>query len=103
MLCYKYAIIDHMISKKDIQNLADLARIKVSDSETESLSKEIDSILGYVSQVENISAGDVVKAAPLHNVMREDTITRAPGEYTADILSNAPAREGNLIKVKKIL
>lgn len=92
-----------MITKNDVQNLANLARIEISESEAESLTFEIDSILGYVSQIENMSASDSLEAPRLRNVMREDVATHEPLQYTEDILSNTPERDGNLLKVKKIL
>jgi aspartyl-tRNA(Asn)/glutamyl-tRNA(Gln) amidotransferase subunit C len=92
-----------MISKEDIKNLADLARIEVSDSEAEGLTSQIDSILGYVGQIQN-STGDAKMDVPkLRNVMREDLVTNNSDEYTDKLLNNAPSREGRYLKVKKIL
>lgn len=92
-----------MITTDDIKHLADLARIKLSDEETESMTSEIDAILGYVGQITS-STGDLAHIIPtLRNVMREDIPTHTSGQYTEAILSNAPAREGNMLKVKKIL
>ncbi len=92
-----------MITKKDIQNLANLSRIKIEDSEAESLSSEIDSILEYVKQIENFSMSGVEEALVPRNIMRDDLAVHKPGEYTEALLSNAPSREGNQLKVKKIL
>jgi len=92
-----------MITKKDIQNLANLARIRIEDSEADSLTSEIDSILEYVKQVENISTLEVEGVPIPRNVMRDDVVTHQPDQYTEAILSNAPSREGNQLKVKKIL
>lgn len=92
-----------MITKEDIKNLADLARIEVSDAEMEKMAKEVGSILGYVGQIKDL-AGDMERHVPvLRNVMREDVITVGEGEYTEKLLNNAPAREGQYLKVKKIL
>lgn len=92
-----------MISKEDIKNLANLARIEVSDSEAEGLTSQIDSILGYVGQIQN-STGDVkMDVSKLRNVMREDIVTNNSDEYTEKLLNNAPSREGRYLKVKKIL
>lgn len=61
-----------MISKEEVQHLAELARLKLSEAETEILQKDISNILDYVGQVAAVS-GDEVKSAPiLRNVMRED-------------------------------
>ena len=91
------------ITSKDIKNLASLARIEISEEEAERLTPEIDSILGYVGQIKNV-VGNIKKEVPkLHNVMREDVSTNISRQYTDDILNNAPDREGDYIKVKKIL
>ena len=70
------------------------------------MTKDIESILEYVGQVKNIqeNSGSKFDAGPLvHNVMREDVVTNNSGEYTESLLSAAPHREGNYLKVKKIL
>lgn len=92
-----------MIEKKDIEKLALLARIEVSEEEKESLASSIESILGYVGQVTSVSETAESILPPLRNVMREDEIRHKEGEFTEALLSNAPAREGNYVEVKKIL
>lgn len=92
-----------MITPKDIKNLADLARIDVSDAEAESLTTQIDSILGYVGQIQNMDTEDGVDLPKVRNIMREDVVTHGDGEYTESLLANAPAKEGKFFKVKKIL
>lgn len=92
-----------MITKEDIKNLANLARIEVSDAEAEGLTGQIDSILGYVGQIKD-STGNIEREIPgLRNVMREDVVTNKDEEYTEKLLNNAPSREGKFLKVKKIL
>lgn len=91
------------ITKEEVKNLANLVRVQVDDEEADSLAKDMDSILSYVSHVEKLALG-VEKGMPkLRNVFREDEQTNQPNEYTEGILSNAPQREGNYLKVKKIL
>ena len=91
------------ITKEQIEHLAKLARIELLQGEAENLTKEADSILGYVGQITEIS-GDIKKEVPkLRNVMRDDVVTNDQGEYTEKLLNNAPSREGNYLKVKKIL
>ncbi len=92
-----------MITKEDIQSLAGLARIKVDPSEAESLRGEIDSILGYVGQIEKMPSQEGLGDHYQKNVLRDDVVTNKPGEYTDSILNNAPSVEGKYIKVKKIL
>jgi aspartyl-tRNA(Asn)/glutamyl-tRNA(Gln) amidotransferase subunit C len=92
-----------MITTEDIKHLADLARMEISESELQKLTGEIDSILGYVGQIMNTEGGMKREVPALRNVMREDVPQNKSGEYTEAILQNAPAREKNYLKVKKIL
>jgi aspartyl-tRNA(Asn)/glutamyl-tRNA(Gln) amidotransferase subunit C len=92
-----------MITLEEIKKLATLARIELSPEEAEKMTKEIDSILEYVGQVQKIGKGEEGETPLLRNVMREDIVTHTPGEYTEKLLSNAPFRKGMLLKVKKIL
>ncbi|HEV8677313.1 MAG TPA: aspartyl/glutamyl-tRNA amidotransferase subunit C, partial [Candidatus Paceibacterota bacterium] len=62
-----------MISKEDIEGLAQLARLKLKDGEAEMLGKDIGNILGYVGQVSGFDAAAAKAEAPLlRNVMRQD-------------------------------
>lgn len=90
---------------EEIQHLAKLARIKVTDDEAEALKTDIDSVLAYVSVVNEITAesGIAKKPGAVYNVFREDKITNEPGLMTEALLKEAPDRDGNYLKVKKIL
>ena len=94
------------MDKEKVLNLAKLARISISVEEAEKLSGEFDSILNYVSEVKK--AGDVSDTKikedyPVRNVLRSDGNPHESGMHTEKILSGAPYREGDYIKVKKIL
>lgn len=92
------------IQLSDVKHLAGLARISVSDSEMEVLKHDLDDILAYVSQVTEVTAElGAPEAGELRNVMREDEGAHEAGIFTEDILSQAPAREGNRLSVKKIM
>ena len=93
------------MERKDIEHLAKLSRIAVTETEADALAKDITSILGYVSDIEEITGNQKVekKVGPLFNVMREDENPHEPGKYTEDLLALAPERQGQYIKVKKIL
>lgn len=96
-----------MITPENIKHLASLARMELRDGEAEALTTEMDSILGYVGQVKDVAGEVAVTGTPnapmLRNVMRADEVTNVPRQYTEPILANAPAREGDWLKVKKIL
>jgi aspartyl-tRNA(Asn)/glutamyl-tRNA(Gln) amidotransferase subunit C len=99
-----------MISKEEIDNLAQLARLELSDAEKESLGKDISSILEYVGQVSAVSidadAATKVPANQPHNVLRKD-VTRADGDTMAgkenQVKAAFPKREGEYNVVRKII
>lgn len=93
-----------MISKEEIKKLADLARIDLPDAEIAELVGEMDSILEFVSQVKEITkttAGAEIDG--LKNVMRDDTNPTEPETYSKDLIVEFPDKEGDYLKVKKIL
>lgn len=87
--------------------LASLARIDMSDKEAESLSGEFETILNYVSEVKAVSTTKNSEPKSSNtatkNIWREDVEPHEPGLYTEKILNEAPEREGDYIRVKKIL
>lgn len=95
---------------EDIKKLADLARIDMDEKEMKEIAKDFDAILAYVSQVQEVSSRQGLAEGEkssedyfLQNVMREDVVTNAGGEYTDKILKQAPDTENGFLKVKQIL
>ncbi|KKU50065.1 MAG: hypothetical protein A3F53_01770 [Candidatus Zambryskibacteria bacterium RIFCSPHIGHO2_12_FULL_48_10] len=91
-----------------VLNLAKLARIEMGAEEAEKLSNEFGAILNYVGEVKKVEEGNKVdkfdkEVYATRNVMREDGEPHESGLYTEQILKQAPAREGDYLKVKKIL
>ncbi len=96
-----------MISLDEIQNLARLARLKISPQEEESLQKDISNILDYVGQVSGVPVPERKEdAGLLHNVMRED-VPRPQGDVLAGreeaLIKAFPASENNYNVVRKII
>jgi aspartyl-tRNA(Asn)/glutamyl-tRNA(Gln) amidotransferase subunit C len=93
------------MTKPDIKALLKLARIDISQEEAEKLATDSEAILAFVETIGKAS-GDVdmtpQPGVPM-NVFREDKNPHEPGLYTEALLANAPARQGNYVKVKKIL
>lgn len=92
-----------MIEKKDIEKLAKLSRIKLSEPEIESLQKDVESILLYVNQINEVSVKEENTLPLNRNVLREDENPHESTIYTEEILSKAPSIETGFIKVKNIL
>jgi len=96
-----------MIDISEIRKLAALARLKLASAEEAQLVKEVDSILGYVSQIKEVALEESDEsrfgAAVSVNVMRDDLSPHPSGVFTEALLSAAPKREGQYVRVKKIL
>jgi aspartyl/glutamyl-tRNA(Asn/Gln) amidotransferase C subunit len=94
------------MTKPDIKALLRLARIDISAEEEEKLAADSEKILGFVEEVQK-AHGEGGKSEPTpgvpFNVFRDDVNPHETGIYTDAILANAPGREGNYVKVKKIL
>jgi aspartyl-tRNA(Asn)/glutamyl-tRNA(Gln) amidotransferase subunit C len=95
-----------MISKEEIEKLAQLARLEVSSGEIESLQKDISNILDYIGQVSAVSAGEVKEVGVIHNVMRDD-LPRTENDTLADkekaLVSAFPKSEKGYNVVRKII
>ena len=91
------------ITTEEVKKLASLSRIAVSDEEVESLRKDMDSILGYVAEINSAPLADIDVSHDRVNVFRNDDEANTVGEYREKLLANAPDRDGNYLKVKKIL
>ena len=93
------------IKKDEVEHLAKLARIELTSKERDKLAHEFGAILEYVDQLGEIAAKSEngKKVDVHHNVLREDSEPHEPGIYTDALLGAAPKREGQYVRVKKIL
>ena len=92
------------INEATVKKIAKLARIKVTDEETKSLEGELNSILTWVEQLNEVDTYDV---EPLTSVVettmkkREDVVT--DGGYAQRVTKNAPLSEDNFFVVPKVV
>jgi aspartyl/glutamyl-tRNA(Asn/Gln) amidotransferase C subunit len=93
----------------DTHNIANLARISLTEDEHVSYTKDIQSILSFIDTIQSLSVTrtDAEKHslgfAPI-DVIRVDTEVLRPEEKSpVDIIMQAPASENNYVKVKKII
>jgi aspartyl-tRNA(Asn)/glutamyl-tRNA(Gln) amidotransferase subunit C len=97
------------ITKKDVEHVARLARLSLSEEEKERYTAQLAQILGYVEKLSQLNTDHISPTShvlPLSNVWREDKMEPSTSETLGspeDIVSNAPEREGTLFKVKKVI
>ena len=98
--CYYEAMID----RRDIEKLAGLAKIALSEPELLELRGQVDAILEHVSEIQQAGGDDFKpEAGSLPNIFREDGEPHKSGMFTDALLLAAPEREGKYVKVRKIL
>ncbi|MDP3789670.1 MAG: Asp-tRNA(Asn)/Glu-tRNA(Gln) amidotransferase subunit GatC [Candidatus Omnitrophota bacterium] len=92
------------ITKSDVKYIANLARLKLTEKETEYFTGQLSNIIGYVDQLKELDTANIeptTHAMPIQNVFREDTVK--PSLKVEDALNNAPAKENSLFKVPRII
>ncbi len=93
------------ISRKDIQNIADLARLALLPEEEERFESQLSSILEYVSQLQEVDTSESeyqYQVDGLKNSMDKDEVRKSDEETRARILAAFPERAGDLLKVKGV-
>jgi aspartyl-tRNA(Asn)/glutamyl-tRNA(Gln) amidotransferase subunit C len=92
------------ISRADVEHVAMLARLALTDDEIEQLTGELAAILDYAADVSALDTADVPPTAhplPLVNVLRPDEVR--PGLDRDEVLAEAPAAEDGQFRVPRIL
>ena len=88
----------------DVRHLAVLSKLSLSDDELRSLTSDIDAILGYIDQLNQLDTEGVkptFQLTGLSNVWREDIIKSQIDRKK--LLDLAPEQLGNQVKVPKVL
>lgn len=92
-----------MITIKDVEHVAKLARLELTDAEKELYTKQLGDVLKYVDQMNEVDTSDVkpmTQVIDFVNVMREDKVVY---EQTKEqLMANAPEEEHGFFKVPKI-
>ncbi len=91
------------LSKKDVEHVAKLSCLRLSEEEKELYATQLGKIIEYVDQLKQVDTTGVTPLAhalSLVNVMRPDEVSDSPGKDL--MLANAPETENGYFKVPKI-
>ena len=92
------------LDREDVRRISFLARIRINDAELDSLSVELNDIIGWI---EKLSAVDTDDVAPMTSVvdmkMAERTDSVTDGDVLEKVLTNAPDRVGDFYAVPKVV
>ncbi len=79
------------VDKATVERVAHLARIAVREDELEQLASELNTILSWIEQLNEVDTDAVEPMASVHDEMlRQRTDEVADGDKQADVLANAP-------------
>ena len=93
------------ITREDVVHLAELSNISLAEDQIEPLIKDLDNILGYISQLDELDMDNVeptYQCFDMQNVWREDEIEEFEAKRE-DLLALTRESEDNQIKVPKVL
>lgn len=93
-----------LITKKDVEYVAALARLEFSEEEKEKYTEQLNVILEYVNQLNELDTEGVkptYHVLPVNNVMREDEVR--PSMDRGKVLMNAPDRDMGCFRVPRII
>jgi len=87
-----------------VKRIGRLARIRIEDDEVEGYRQELNAILGFVEQLNEVDVSGVepmTSVTPMALRRREDAVT--DGGYPEKIVANAPLSEDNFFMVPKVV
>jgi aspartyl-tRNA(Asn)/glutamyl-tRNA(Gln) amidotransferase subunit C len=95
---------EELITPDTVREVAVLARLALGPSERSRFAPQLESILGYVRQLNAVDVTDVepmAHAVPLANALRDDVV--GPSLPLDKVLQNAPATDGPFFRVPKVI
>lgn len=93
------------ITREDLKHLADLSNFSLDESEMDSLQGDLQNIVGYISELDNLNTDGVeptYQVIEMENVWREDEIKTMEADREA-LLNLTVEEKENQIKVPKVL
>ncbi|AVX21740.1 MAG: Asp-tRNA(Asn)/Glu-tRNA(Gln) amidotransferase subunit GatC [Bacillota bacterium] len=93
-----------MITKQDVEHVAMLARLELTEEEKEMFTQQLNAILEYADQLKQLDTSEIpptAHAIPMQNVFRDDEVK--PGLSNEEAVAAAPEAEDGFFKVPKIV
>jgi len=93
-----------VITIKDVEYVAKLAKLKLSQEEKRRFQKELDKVIRYIDQLNQVDTENVPPTShvvPMQNVLREDKVK--PSLTQKEALANAPDKKDGHFRVPKVI
>ena len=92
------------ITADDVRKVAQLARLQLPEEKIATYTRQLERILDYVAQLEQVDTTGVpptTRAVEVVNMTRDDAVQ--PTDVREELLDLAPQREGDFFRVPRIL
>lgn len=92
------------LTLEEVDHIASLARLQLTDAEKANFGEQLSAILDYMSMLRRLDTSAIEPTAtvlPLRTVLRPDVVT--PSLPTAELLANAPETEAQMFRVPLVL
>ncbi|HHD11279.1 MAG TPA: Asp-tRNA(Asn)/Glu-tRNA(Gln) amidotransferase subunit GatC [Deltaproteobacteria bacterium] len=92
------------ISRKDVEHIAELSRLALTEEEISLYTEQLKKILHYVEKLSAVDTGGIEPTTytiPLQRMRRKDEVS--PSLPVEEVLRNAPEKEKNCFKVPRII
>jgi len=92
------------ITRQEVEHVARLARLELTEQEADTFTGQLDAILAYVDKLKELNTDGIIPTAhavPMENAFREDVVQPSIGVESA--LANAPARAESFFRVPKVI
>jgi aspartyl-tRNA(Asn)/glutamyl-tRNA(Gln) amidotransferase subunit C len=93
------------LTRQEVEHIANLARLELTEKEKEKFTEQLSAVLGYVKKLQKVDLSKVEPTAQvteLKNVTRPDEVKKCDEKTMAKLIASAPERVDNLVKVKAV-
>ncbi|MFZ5364022.1 MAG: Asp-tRNA(Asn)/Glu-tRNA(Gln) amidotransferase subunit GatC [Patescibacteria group bacterium] len=93
------------LTKQEVEHIATLARLELTEKEKEKFAEQLSSILDYFNELKKVDLSKVEPTAQvtgLENITRPDEVSKCDEGTIKKLISAAPERIDNLVKVKAV-
>ena len=92
------------ITREEVEHVAHLARLNLSQEELKKMTEQLDNILSYVAKLDEIDTKDIIPtthAFSISNAFRDDRVSASLSQKEA--LANCPQQNGTCFIVPRII
>ena len=94
-----------MLTSEEIDKIAHLARLSLSESEKKKYAEQMSVILDYIKILEEVDTdgvGETCQVTGLEDIFREDVVKECSEETKEKLIAQFPEKIGNQLRVKQV-